>query len=511
MSHAKNSIQVSRLTLLFAIVALIASSILVYSTSNQPDFFDAHYHYHVGENLATGAGFTEDFVWVYINPPQSLPAPAYRYWMPATAWIASAGMVLFGAEFWAAQLGFVLFTWGMMLLTYGLGKHFSNTERLAWVAAFCALLYSNHLVYWGQIDTSSPYALIGGGALLLIGLGITVSSRQIYYWIGAGILVAGGHLLRNDGLLLLFTGWAVLLYPFDRENYLKRLGWLVVFTGVYALTMTPWFLRSLDVIGTPLASDGLLTVTMLEYRQIFSYPAEPTEVTLSQLLTVRWDAFQEDLFFRALLFNGLVILTIPLIVAFMKRWQNRLVRPTWIFFLGMHAAFLLIFPLPAMHGTYMHGHATLVPMLAVFGVLGVEDIIGWIGQRRKHWQTNTAKAIFSTFFALLFMLGSVALANRPPPDISFTEALITATDEDALIMSVDPGAVYYHTGRKSFLTPYADLDTVYEVATRYNIDYLLMLTETNYPALDFGDSLPTFLEEIAWEVDTYRLLRFTYD
>ncbi|MEL7435219.1 MAG: glycosyltransferase family 39 protein [Chloroflexota bacterium] len=501
----------SRSSFIFAIVALIASSILVYSTGNAPDFFDAYYHYHVAENLATGDGFTEDFVWVYINPPERLPAPAYRYWMPATSWIAAAGMAIFGAQFWAAQLGFVLCTWGMMLLTYGLGKHFGHTERLGWVAGFCALLYSNHLVYWGQIDTSSPYALVGGGALLLIGMGVSASSRQLYYWIGAGILVGFGHLLRNDGLLLLFTGWAVLLYPFDRENYLKRIGYFVIFTTVYALTMTPWFLRSLDVIGTPLASDGLLTVTMLEYVQIFSYPAEASDVTLSELLAVRWDAFREDLIFRILLFNGLLLLTVPLIIAFLKRWQDRLVRPVWIFILGMHTAFLLIFPLPAVHGTYMHGHAALVPMLAVFGVLGVEDIIGWVGKRRKNWNINTAKAIFSTFFALLFMLGSIALANRPAPDIAFVDDLVALTDETDTIMSVDPGAVHYHTDRVSILTPYADLDTIYEVASLYEMDYLLTRTNTNYPALDFGDMPPEFLEEITWSVETYRLFRFVYE
>ena len=43
---------------------------------------DAEYYYAGGIRLAEGDGFTENFLWNYLDNPVGLPHPAFTYWMP---------------------------------------------------------------------------------------------------------------------------------------------------------------------------------------------------------------------------------------------------------------------------------------------------------------------------------------------------------------------------------------------------------------------------------------------
>ena len=73
-----------------------------------PGYMDADYYDVTARELAGGHGFSETFLWNYLDDPQGVPHPSHLYWMPLASVLAAAGMALFGNTFRAAQLPFVL-------------------------------------------------------------------------------------------------------------------------------------------------------------------------------------------------------------------------------------------------------------------------------------------------------------------------------------------------------------------------------------------------------------------
>src|SRR5512140_3694282 len=74
-----------------------------------PGYMDADYYYDGGLRLVQGQGFTETYLWNYLDNPQSLPHPSNGYWFPLASMIAAVGMFITGQQtFWAARLGFIL-------------------------------------------------------------------------------------------------------------------------------------------------------------------------------------------------------------------------------------------------------------------------------------------------------------------------------------------------------------------------------------------------------------------
>ena len=109
-----------------------------------PGYMDADYYAATARQLAEGAGFREPFLWNYLDDPQGLPHPSHLYWMPLTSIMASAGMILFGTGFRAAQFPFLLLTALLPCLTAALTLRLSSEPRHAmlagWLAAFPGFL-----------------------------------------------------------------------------------------------------------------------------------------------------------------------------------------------------------------------------------------------------------------------------------------------------------------------------------------------------------------------------------
>ena len=69
---------------------------------------------NVANSLLAGDGFVVHYLWTYVDAPESMPAPSYRYWMPLTSVLAAVGMALAAApdSFQAAQFLFIQATAG---------------------------------------------------------------------------------------------------------------------------------------------------------------------------------------------------------------------------------------------------------------------------------------------------------------------------------------------------------------------------------------------------------------
>ncbi|MEN6392277.1 MAG: hypothetical protein ABFD53_00485, partial [Anaerolineaceae bacterium] len=66
--------------------------LLVGLFQKSPGYMDAEYYYSGGIRLAEGYGFSEEFLWNYLDDPQGIPHPSHGYWMPLASILAAAGM-----------------------------------------------------------------------------------------------------------------------------------------------------------------------------------------------------------------------------------------------------------------------------------------------------------------------------------------------------------------------------------------------------------------------------------
>ncbi len=493
-----------RHTIAFAVVALIGAAIIV-RLVGAPNYPDAYYHFNAAVRLASGDGLTDTYLWTYIGAPEiGVLYPSHLYWMPLTSLIAALGMALSGApgSHASAQFLFIPMLAGTAGIGFALGSQLGKSARHAWAAGLIALFSGYFVRFWGAMDTFTPFALVGALCLLLAGR-VTAGDSRWWIALSAGMFAGLGHLTRADGVLLLLTAgfvWLISRRPV-RLIALLILGYLIV--------MTPWFVRNLAEIGSPLPLGGTMTIWIREYNQLFSFPptASPADFFADGLATfaaTRWEAFVSNLAtFVAV--EGMIAMTPLMLIALWKRRRDPFLRPFGLYALGLHAAMTLVFPFPGYRGGLFHSAAALVPWWAALGMLGVDDAVDWLAKRRR-WRPQTAKRVFSTALVGLALMLSLTFgtAGRVPDDAptpTFYTALDALLPTNARVMINDPAGLYYHTGRGGVVLPNSAPDAIPGIAARYQIDYLILESPEAVPVplMALFDTTPDYLIPIPFD------------
>ena len=276
----------TRERLLFGLIALLGAFLLTRGLVNGPGYTDVFYHLNAADRLVSGEGLTDTYLWTYIGAPDRLPAPSHLYWMPLTSLLAALGMGLLNApgSYAAAQWPFTLMFAGTICVGFWLGARLGGTRRHAWLAGLITLTSGYFTRFWGAIDTFAPFALFGSLCLVSLGLALSPNpesgenSRSWMYVVLAGFTAALSHLTRADGLLFLMVGWVAILWPFvfrrasETPSVRRVVGHIALFTLAYLLLMLPWFIRNLNVIGSPLPLGGTQSIWFSEYNDLFNYP-----------------------------------------------------------------------------------------------------------------------------------------------------------------------------------------------------------------------------------------------
>ncbi len=533
-------LRLSRADWLFVMFALVIAAIITRGLVTYPTFTDAYYHFNVAQRIAEGEGYTDSYLWIYIGAPDTLPDsgifPSHLYWMPLTSSLAGVSMWLFNdpGNYSLAQIPFTLMFAGIALVAYWLGARLGNTTRHRWMAGLLVLFSGFFTRWWGEIDTFAPYGLVASLALIFIGLTVDAESKKrqsLGCALIAGVFVGLGHLTRADGLLLLFIGWLSIGWGIWREPQLKRrLQSVAVLTLGYVLVMSPWFIRNLDVVGSPLPLGGTQAIWLSEYNELFNYPPESTIDAffvdgISTLVNSRVEAFANNLgTFIAV--QGLVMLTPLMLLGMWNRRRQSFLRGFIWYALGLHVVMTIVFPFPGYRGGLFHSASALMPFWAILGLLGLDDVIEWIAKRRRNWKPRTAKPVFSGGLILLAIVLSwqfglsELFVSRSSSTPAIYQELDSQLPEDARIMINDPAALYYFTGRGGVVTPNALPEMIPEIAERYAVDYLLVNViereagnEINIPAMlafDFDDP-PEFLREVSINTPNMRLYEIITD
>jgi hypothetical protein len=496
--------------LIMAVFVLILSTIII-AAQDTPGYTDAYYYYNVGAKLADGEGLTDAYLWMYINAPDKLPTESHRYWMPLASLVAALPMLIFGTGFDVAQWGFVPFLVGLAWIGMALGMRIGGSRRQMWVAGFSVVLGGFYLPFWLTTDTFAVFGLVGAGALIALGIG------RDWRWYALGGALSGlAHLARADGLLLVIVGLIVIWLPIVSHPKRWRVGTGFTLSAdaiqktaalilAYLLVMLPWFLRSMDVLGSPLPAGGIETAYLHGYNDLFSYPAGWNLQHLmdwgwGNVLKSRWDglliAFQ-----TWLAVEGLIVLAPFALYALWKRRQERFFVPMIWYAIGLHLAMSVVFTYPGSRGGLFHSSAALFPFWVALGLAGVDDFIGWLALKRR-WRKGEAQIVFGVAVLLLPMaLGYTAWSaqTRNRDDQPDYETITALLPEHARLMTSDPAAWNYHTGLMGVTLPEESLETSLKIAQRYCITHLVIdknVTDAFQPLIEGTAEPPPFLNQV---------------
>ncbi len=133
-----------------------------------PGYMDADYYFSGGVQLAQGHGFTEPYLWNYLDDPVSLPHPSHTYWMPLASIVAALGMWITGQSTYAAgRLPFILLSSFVPLLTAALAFSVSRQTWLTLVSGLLSIFSLYYAPFMPVPDNYALYMVLGAGFLLL--------------------------------------------------------------------------------------------------------------------------------------------------------------------------------------------------------------------------------------------------------------------------------------------------------------------------------------------------------
>jgi hypothetical protein len=201
-----------RIGLAIIVIAALGLRAALWIGTDFPGIADPNHYYNLAARVVAGHGFTNDYIWQYSGDPDALIHPE-AHWMPLTAALAAAPMVIFGVSPRAALIPFVLFGALLPVIAYLGTRRISALSDAALFAAGAAAFMPELVLNSLRTDTTLPFALFASGALWCM----TRGTRRA--WIAAGVLTGVAYLTRNDGLLLVPTALVVLFFSsFNTES-----------------------------------------------------------------------------------------------------------------------------------------------------------------------------------------------------------------------------------------------------------------------------------------------------
>jgi hypothetical protein len=485
----------------------ITSSVAIFQDS--PGYMDADYYYAGGVRLAQGFGFSEPFLWNFLDDPQGLPHPSHTYWMPLPSILVMLGMALSGAEnFSGGKLLYLIIAGFIPVITSALAFSLTGKKRHALLAGILAAIPGFYLSYVGTTDAFGLYMVLGGLFLFLVGHQKRLGRELQALFLG---LIAGlMHLTRADGALWLILALiSVILIAYQSNSlswpdrlakYLGAFGLPVILCLIgYLLVLAPWMIRNLREFGVLMASSGIKSLWLTDYNQLYAYPSSILTfdrwlesgfgVILQARLVALWQNLQ-----TTVVVQGEIFLT-PLVL--MGLWHYRRELRVQIGGLGWLITFVVmtfVFPFVGWRGGFFHSGSAFQPLFWSVAPVGLELFIGW-GVRKRGWVQKQATVVFSAgviFFS--FLLATFAVRSRViGPDINnpswgesnrrysqLEEGLRRAgADANEIVLVNNAPGYFVATGRSAISIPDGDLNTSLLVAERYGAT--IFIIENNHP------------------------------
>ena len=447
----------------------LAFALGIASTQSTPGYMDADYYYATGIQLAQGEGFTEPFLWNYLEDADGLPHPSHAYWMPLASILSAAGMRLTRGyldaaqhqfDFASAQMAFIFLSALVPLITAHLAFSLTQKRNLALISALLALFSGYYAPFLTTTDTFSLYMVLGGSFLLALKI------ERI--WLKAiilGFLSALFHLSRADGAVWLIIAAISLflsLRGMERRSNPFLSSFLFLFSS-YLLIITPWLLRNYTTFGTPLAPNGDQMLWLTTYDQIFAYPAGNLSLQTwlasgwGEIIKARLWALQLNLGTILGVQGGIILLPFIIIGAWKQIKQNHpvpersgaqtkggiskrdssesiilrlqaqkqspsaqeleyflsqnIISTGILAWLTTLIVMTLIFPFAGARGGFFHSGAALQPLWWALAPIGLERVVAWMVAHRD-WQAESLKVFSAILVAMSLLLTGAIMWMR---------------------------------------------------------------------------------------------------
>jgi hypothetical protein len=480
-----------RIYLLLALFGLSVATVVA-ALQPSPGYMDADYYYAGGLQLAAGHGFTEPYLWNYLDNPVGLPHPSNAYWMPLASLLAGAGAVLYRSASWiSGRAGFLLVAALIPPVTAALAWSFSSRRGLALTSGLLAVFPAFYLPFMPVTDTFGLYMLFGGLFFLVLHRKFSVLNPLLL-----GLLAGLMHLTRADGLLWLLIAILGILFvfpkPLGRRFFFVSKFLLLTLAG-YLLVMTPWFIRNYQVFGAPLAPGSSKTLWLTSYDQLFGYPAD--QITFSAWLRSGLSAiFRARVWALGLNLSNMLavqgeVILLPLIgLGLWHKRRDSRVQLAGVAWLVIFAAMTVTFPFAGARGGFFHSGASLQPIWWALAPIGLDRLIAW-GTRFRSWNPVRSATIFRTGLVIIVAILSAVIVyvrvlggGRSQPwsqeNIAYNQikdVLVSHGMTDrSIVMVANPPGFFLASGNSAVAVPDGDVHTLLIVAKRYGVNFVVL-------------------------------------
>jgi hypothetical protein len=482
--------------------------LLISIFQDSPGYMDADYYFAGGVRLAQGHGFSEPFLWNYLDAPDGIPHPSHTYWMPFPSILTMLGMILTGAQgFSNGKLGFLIVVGFIPVVTSALAWSLTGKKAQAFLAGALAAIPGFYAAYLGTTDSFGLYILLGGLFFLLLGFRQKGANLQALL---LGFVVGFMHLTRADGIIWLFLGLlsvTIVAYQLSRERRARGLApkigiyiqpMITCLLG-YLIVFAPWMYRNYREFGLLLASSGMKSLWMTDYNQLYAYPSSILTLGhwlasgLGAIVQVRLYAFWQNLQ-TAVVVQGEIFLT-PLVI--IGLWHYRHDLRIQIGVLGWLITLLVmsfVFPFVGWRGGFFHSGAAFQSLFWAAAPVGLGLFTAW-GTKRRGWVPKQATTVFTASVIIFsFLLTGFAVRSRVigvdlqhpawgGGNRSYVEIenglRLAGADKDEIVLINNPPGYFVATGRPALAIPDGDLNSTLLVAKKYGGAYLIL--EYNHP------------------------------
>jgi hypothetical protein len=479
--------------LYFASLGVMAATGLLLKS---PGYMDADYYYAGGIQLADGKGFSQPYLWNYLDDNPGVPAPANTFWMPLVSILIAPGFSLFHS-FAGARILLWLLAAAVPPVTVYLGQKLHLDAGLAILGGIFALFPAFYLVYLPTTDSFALYMLLGS-AFLITSSRLDESGGAAPFLLGilAGLL----HMTRADGILWLAGAVCWIFWRWLRDGKVKKKDWLrlLMYTALclagYLVISSSWYIRNLQVFGSLFPPGGSKTLWLTQYEDLFLFPG--VQLSFSRWWGMGWahiisawgQAFWSNLQ-TVVAVQGSTTLTPFIFIGLYKLRRHPLVQFGAVMWLATLLVFSLVFPFQGINGSFFHSGAAFQALFWAAAPMGVMASVEFIARLRKWQRGAQVQRFVSVLLVGVCVLLSLGLSYQKVAGSEESAAWGSGEQDYAradaalrdlgatpceLVMVNNPPGYYLATGRSSVVIPYGDETMLFGAAKKYKIQYLVL-------------------------------------
>jgi len=485
---------------LFLFVLGLALAIGIASLQSLPGYLDSDYYFAGGLQLVEGKGFTEPYLWNYLDDPAGLPHPSHTYWLPLSSILAAISMSVTGQHTYAgARVIFILMAACVPVLTARLAWDLTKRRLFALISGLLGVFTIYNVPFLPVTDNFGPFILLGGLIFLL------AKREEWWSFLLVGLCAGLMNLARSDGLLWLGLAGLLTLWKADSSaksstsqlngsQYLSHIVFYILRTFSltllgYLTIMGPWYVRNISVFGSPMAPGSSRILWLTNYNDTFAFPAD--KITLQAWLDVGWKAAL-DVRLWALRMNllntfgaqgGILLFPFILIGIWSLRHELRvkLAITGWSTLLF---AMTIIFPLAGARGGFFHAGVAFQTLWWAVAPLGLSRMTDALYRRNVLTAEHAGTVFQGLLVAICVLLTGIIIQLRILQKgwdvgdelyMRVEQFLVNqGASQDEIVIVRNPPGYYIVSRRPAIVMPPGGPATLLELAAYYDAKYFAL-------------------------------------